>query len=262
MWTRAWRFNNVYAYAAIDIVFAVLWFAAFVAVAAWRGRGMGGGDGDGDGDGDDEDDNDGEKDGCDNFEFGSASKCNVAGATIGFGVIICALFIGTSVLSVRAVMHYKRTGVMPDGQPKANGKPTRMPSKTEYGNEDGVWSSNTNDLDRDNDDAAHDPRKAYGQVPMDDDNDSLMNGSGRQPSDPFQDAHSNSGASAHPGRPLSYEYATDTGFHPQQAYGQEAQAHPGASPTGYVAPSALSPTDYGPGGRLNFPQGNYGADFR
>lgn len=264
MWSRAWRFQNVYAYAAIDTVFAILWFAAFIAVAVWRGRGMGGGDGGDDDDDDDDDDGDDGDGGCASFEFGSERKCNVAGATIGFGVIICVLFIATSVLSARAVMEYKRTGNMPNGE--STGRPQRVKTKTEsHGNEDGVWSSNTNDLEHnDYDGSGADPRRAYGQIPTDD-NESLLNDSGRRPSDPFNDDQGYSGGHAmHPGKTLSQQPSHSTlNIQPPDPY-NNSQAHAGAGADDYIAPSALSPTDYGqiPGGRISFPHANYGADLR
>lgn len=255
MWTRAWRFQNVYAYAAIDALFAVFWFAAFIAVAVWRGRGMGGGGGG-------DNDNSGGQGGCANFEFGSERKCNVAGGVIGLGVIICVSFIATAVLSGRAVMEYKRTGNMPNGE--RPGKPQRMQTKAEsHANEDGVWSSNTNDLDRDYDDGAADPRRAYGQVPTEDDNDSLLNGRGRQPSDPFHDQHGYAGEDVHPGRNLSQQSNHSLSIQPPQSYGHDSKTHGGAEDTSYVAPSALSPSDYdNQGVRISFPHGNYNADFR
>ena len=72
---------------------------------------------------------------------------------------------------------------------------------------------------------------------------------------------------AHPGRPMSFssDMSITTTL---PAYQEQApQGVPGVniiSPSGYVAPSALSPSDYAqtPGGRINFPSGNYGADFR
>lgn len=262
MWSRAWRFQNVYAYAAIDILFAILWFAAFIAVAVWRGRGMGGGDGGDDGDDDDGNDDKGDKGGCANFAFGSERKCTVAGATIGFGVIIFGLFVGTAVLSGRAVMEYKRTGVMPNGEP--SGRPERVKTKTEsHGNEDGVWSSNTNDIENGYDDGGADPRRAYGQVPTEDDHESLLNDP-RQPSDPFRDNYGYPGDNAHPGRNMSQQPSNpDLNIQPQE-YHNDNQAYPGPEGAPYVAPSALSPTDYEqtPGGRISFPQGNYGAAYR
>lgn len=218
---------------------------------------MGGGDGGDDDEGDDDKSKD--KGGCANFEFGSERKCDVAGATIGFGVIICVLFIATSVLSGRAVMEYKRTGVMPNGEPA--GRPQRVVTKNEaHGNEDGVWSSNTNDLDHDYDDGNDDPRKAYGQVPTEDDNESLLNGPGRQPSDPFNDHHGYTADDVHPGKQSN----SSLRIHPPNDYSGDGQAHAGADSTGYVAPSALSPSDYGETsvGRISFPHANYSADFR
>ncbi|KAI7496846.1 hypothetical protein KC367_g6368 [Hortaea werneckii] len=40
MWSRAWRFANVYAYASLDVLCSILWLAAFSAVATWNKKGI------------------------------------------------------------------------------------------------------------------------------------------------------------------------------------------------------------------------------
>ncbi|KAF2766807.1 hypothetical protein EJ03DRAFT_251257, partial [Teratosphaeria nubilosa] len=110
IWTRAWKLANVYAYATLDILFAILWFAAFVAVAAWTNYGKTHPRS--------SDSDSGSSDsakGCSNFAFGSRSKCQTSEATIGFAVIVFVLWCGTSYLSMKAVFEFRRTGIMPNG---------------------------------------------------------------------------------------------------------------------------------------------------
>jgi hypothetical protein len=40
MWTRAWRFANIYAYLGLDLLFALLWFAATIALGVWESQGV------------------------------------------------------------------------------------------------------------------------------------------------------------------------------------------------------------------------------
>jgi hypothetical protein len=51
--------------------------------------------------------------GCDNFKYGSPGRCKLSGAIVAFGVIEMLLFAATAFISCRAVMSYKRTGIMP-----------------------------------------------------------------------------------------------------------------------------------------------------
>ncbi|KAL8989663.1 MAG: hypothetical protein Q9169_008311, partial [Polycauliona sp. 2 TL-2023] len=71
---RVKRFSNVYAHAAIDILLAIFWFAAFIAVATWTTYGIKHGvarKG---------------REGCDAFKWGGgASKCHLSQAVVGMG---------------------------------------------------------------------------------------------------------------------------------------------------------------------------------
>jgi hypothetical protein len=97
MWSRAWRFANVYAYAMIDITLLFLWFAAAVAVGVWNGRRPDDGDDKG---------NNNER----SCTGGSATRCGISKAADGFGVIIALLFCCTATLAVNAVRDFRRTG--------------------------------------------------------------------------------------------------------------------------------------------------------
>jgi hypothetical protein len=80
MWTRAQRFANAYAFLAVDALYTILWFAAFIAVALWNSRGI----------------KDGAKDknipddqrNCTTFKWGSESKCAISKASVGVGVVV------------------------------------------------------------------------------------------------------------------------------------------------------------------------------
>ena len=80
MWSRAARFVNAYAFLAVDALFTILWFAAFIAVALWNSYGI----------------REGAKEkkvsdndrNCTTFKYGSESKCKVSKATVGIGAMI------------------------------------------------------------------------------------------------------------------------------------------------------------------------------
>ncbi|KAA8647697.1 uncharacterized protein ATNIH1004_006392 [Aspergillus tanneri] len=112
MWPRARRFGNVYAFATVDCLYALLWFTAWVCVASYVAQGKS--EGKADDDKDKDKNKDSKKGGCDNFKYGSASKCKVSTATVIMGVVIFLLFIVTAFMSFRNVMHFRRTGTLPD----------------------------------------------------------------------------------------------------------------------------------------------------
>ena len=85
MWPRARRFGNVYAFATVDCFYALLWFTAWVCVASYVAQGKSEGKSDDDKDKDKDSD---KKTGCDNWKYGSASKCKVSTATVIMGVVI------------------------------------------------------------------------------------------------------------------------------------------------------------------------------
>ncbi|BDD62164.1 hypothetical protein MPDQ_004910 [Monascus purpureus] len=100
IWPRARRFGNMYAFATVDWLYAVLWFAAWVAVATYVAEGPS------------DTSNDKDKDkstGC-----GSESKCHLSTATVILGVVVFLLFVATGFISFRNVAHFRRTGTLPD----------------------------------------------------------------------------------------------------------------------------------------------------
>lgn len=272
MWTRAWRFANVYAYAALDTLCTILWFAAAIAVGVWEAAGVKKGSNKQPGQSGPQGKNGGSSGGCSTFAYGSAAKCSTSKASVGFGVIIFLLFVLTSAISIYGLLRYRKTGIMPYGSSGAHGKVEQLP--VEDPNKD-PWSTNTDELDRPLGQfgSEADLRHAYGQIPAEEEQQGpLLRPSNASREDPFHDAHETHSMvdtqtedGAHPGRPLSYQSSTNLSIAPP-AYEEERPQHGQEilSPSGYVAPSALSPSDYEqtPGGRVNFPMGNYGADFR
>lgn len=126
MWSRAWRFANVYAYTAIDAIFTILWLAGFISVAIWQSEGV----------------NTGEKAGgsCSHFAYGSVSRCQTAQATTGFGILIFLLFVATTFLSSKAVLAYRRTGIMPTAPTRAYGPVDDSEAAKD------VWSVNVDEV--------------------------------------------------------------------------------------------------------------------
>ena len=99
MWPRARRFGNVYAFATVDCLYALLWFSAWVAVADYVAQGKSiGKSGDADknkGDNNKNQNNrradsptDEKKSGCDAWAYGSATACKISTATVILGVVI------------------------------------------------------------------------------------------------------------------------------------------------------------------------------
>ena len=80
MWSRAQRFANAYAFLAVDALYTILWFAAFVAVSVWNGHGIVEG-------AKEKKIPDNERN-CTTFKYGSESKCNVSKATVGIGAVV------------------------------------------------------------------------------------------------------------------------------------------------------------------------------
>ena len=103
MWSRARKFSNVYAFATLDGASVLFWLSAWASTASYVVSGKGKGD---------------KKDaqGCDNFKYGSPGRCKLSTGVTIVGLIMMLAFCATAFLSFRAVVHYKRTGMMP-GQP-------------------------------------------------------------------------------------------------------------------------------------------------
>ncbi|KAK5135915.1 hypothetical protein LTR08_004373 [Meristemomyces frigidus] len=258
MWTRAWRFANSYAYASLDLLFTVLWFAAFIALAVWNRAGLKAGElslGKRASSGGS----------CANFAYGTATTCGVAKAGITFGVLICILFVVTSILSVKAAMEYRRTGVMPGGN-------TIRPQKTDV---EDAWSVNVDEVDYnytrpssdpfgDHNNASSATMPTYGQLSQHDVGDisTAYHGHDHQGYSNSNTSPDNEvenwavgGGSPHPGKPTSFGSADRVPV-AGPAY-DEALAPSALSPTGgYGAQSA------GGSGRVEFPEGRYDMDPR
>lgn len=144
MWSRTVRFASAYAFAAVDLIYSFLWFAAFIAVATWNSDGMKAGAKEANVD----------SGNCSTFAYGNELKCNLSKATVGFGVVICVLFICTAVISFYYVTVFRRTGVLVGAE--GNGEPGAEPANYFGGStayeaaskhDDEVWSSNTQDIE-------------------------------------------------------------------------------------------------------------------
>jgi hypothetical protein len=255
MWTRAWRFANIYAYLGLDLLFALLWFAATIALGVWQSQGIKQGAKD-----HKDDDNAADESECETWAWGSVSKCKVTKAAVGFGVVIFLLWCLTSAISVWMMNKYRKTGIIPGS--KNGGRGAFQPQVDDPASKD-AWSTRIDEPDNDlygqrHSDDGLDEGRNYGQVSDYDEHDrGRDNGMLRSDSQ-------NSGFDAHPGRrsPMNADE------HRIATSGYEDGMAPSAlSPTG-----VLSPTGYGqinpfanpssmhnsqPGGRVNFPPGNY-----
>lgn len=78
LWPRTRKFANPYAFATLDVLFAILWFAAFIAVATWNAAGISAGAAKKNVPGGD----------CSTFEYGPEQKCRLSQATVGMGVVV------------------------------------------------------------------------------------------------------------------------------------------------------------------------------
>lgn len=76
---RTKRFANPYAFAILDVLFTILWFAAFIGVAVYTNTGISNGEAK---------DKDHKLKGCAAFDGGTESKCKLSQATIGMGVVV------------------------------------------------------------------------------------------------------------------------------------------------------------------------------
>ncbi|KAI9850926.1 MAG: hypothetical protein M1838_004812 [Thelocarpon superellum] len=103
MWERAQKFVNAYAFAALDVLFAIFWFSAFIAVAVWNSAGISAG----------ADKAHVSSGNCTTFAFGSEEKCKLSQATAGIGGLIFVLFLATSAISVYGVIYFRKNGHLP-----------------------------------------------------------------------------------------------------------------------------------------------------
>ena len=103
MFSRARKLSNVYIFASLDAASVLLWLSAWASVASYISSGKGKGD---------------NKDakGCDNFKYGSPGRCKLSTGVTVLGVFMMLTFVATAYFSFRAVMHFRRTGMMPNQQ--------------------------------------------------------------------------------------------------------------------------------------------------
>ena len=143
MWPRARRFGNVYAFATVDALYTILWLSAWACLASYVAQGKSKGKSS------DKSSSSSSKfrrasssdsssstgSGCANWAYGSEGKCKLSEATTIIGVFILyvefaarhhphpgydhanihsILFAITAWISFRNVMHFRRTGTLPD----------------------------------------------------------------------------------------------------------------------------------------------------
>ncbi|EEP79472.1 conserved hypothetical protein [Uncinocarpus reesii 1704] len=136
IWPRARRFGNPYAFASVDGFYAFLWFTAWIAIATYVGTGKAKGE-------DDEDNKKKGRTGCDAFAYGSPAKCTLSTGTAVLGAFVFLLFCITAFMSIRDVMDYRRTGMMPyDGSDPTFAAQSKA-----------AFSSNPHELDEEDPDA-------------------------------------------------------------------------------------------------------------
>lgn len=137
MWPRLRKFGNPYAFAAVDGLYSIFWFSAWVAVATYVSGGKSKGSHGRDHEDDDEDEGRGKRSGCGAFAYGSSAKCELSTGTVILGVIVLyvstiisfslpiktssntpspsysVIFAITTYMSVMNLLQYRRTGTMP-----------------------------------------------------------------------------------------------------------------------------------------------------
>lgn len=129
---RTRRFSNAYAHAAIDVLLAIFWFAAFISVATWTKEGIDKGVGRP------------KKKGCDAFAWGGGGgKCHLSQVDIGMGVVVFLLFLVTSFISVKNLLYYRRNGSLPGTTPSHEAHP--LPNHDEDDQAKYAFSSNPHD---------------------------------------------------------------------------------------------------------------------
>ncbi|KAF2798377.1 hypothetical protein K505DRAFT_267742 [Melanomma pulvis-pyrius CBS 109.77] len=174
-WRRTRRFANAYAFLALDALYTLLWFAAFIAVAMWNSNGISGGAVDAGAS---------EKDGnCTTFRFGSESKCKLSRATVGFGVVVFIFFGVTTAISSYYMVKFRKDGVLPYESDKIN---PHHASGDNAAAKDNAWSTEI-------------------ETHESDDEDRHTEHGGNQQEDEYALLHSTeTDEGRHPGRPLSW----------------------------------------------------------
>ncbi|KAF2861911.1 hypothetical protein K470DRAFT_269440 [Piedraia hortae CBS 480.64] len=83
----AWTGRSIYIHAVVDLVFAILWFIAVVVITLAVSKGQ-----------------------VTSFEHVRIGRIGLAG-------LICVLFVGTTIISTKLVLDYRRTGELPRAKP-------------------------------------------------------------------------------------------------------------------------------------------------
>lgn len=207
----------------VDGLFAILWFAASIAVTTWVNAGIREGE---------KKDQEKKLKGCAAFAYGPESKCKLSKVTIAMGVIILYifdpvgipsrmikaglivwssfLFLATCGISIRNLIHFRKHGSLPGSGPRA---PDPIEDQTKY-----AFSSNPHDeFDEDLEDRATRPP--------------------RREDDEYALLHTTTEDGTHPGRPLSWgrEHApsplndfdsADTSYHGGRNHSQSGRHQP------------------------------------
>lgn len=106
------------------MLYAVLWFAAWVCLASYVAQGKAEGKSDDDSKSDDKNnkqtraDSSSSKGGCDNWKYGNAAKCKLSTATTIFGVVILYVWSpqsGVILIAKRANSNLAQPSFCPDG---------------------------------------------------------------------------------------------------------------------------------------------------
>ncbi|OCK79680.1 hypothetical protein K432DRAFT_382870 [Lepidopterella palustris CBS 459.81] len=181
MWSRAQKFANAYAFIAVDALYTLFWFSAFISIALWNSQGIRQGAKD-----KHIDENSGN---CTTFAYGPEDKCKLSRATFGFGVLIWLLFMITTFISSYYLIKFRKDGVLPYISTKSY-NPSGGDHSLEA-NKDNAWSADTHDID-------HLHRES-------DDDDTRTERGGNQEEDEYALLHStDTDEGRHPGRPLSW----------------------------------------------------------
>ncbi|KAL6706735.1 hypothetical protein ACN47E_005277 [Coniothyrium glycines] len=212
MWSRAQRFAHAYAFLAVDALYTILWFAAFIAVALWNSKGIK--EGAREKNISDDDRN------CTTFKYGSESKCTVSKAAVGIGAMVFLFFAITTGVSVYYLMKFLREGAMPYQTTAQDPHHTSGESA-----KDNAWSTEIETGHRASTDSV-DRHTEHG---------------GNQQEDEYALLHgTETDEGRHPGRPLSWGEDRNGGYGrtsaPYADYGSDGRNGVGAdalSPGGY-----------------------------
>jgi len=90
LFPRSRKWGHPYAFAAVDVVYTILWLSAFAAVASWNSGGW-----------------------C-------IQACGLSEAMVGLGFMIFLLFVLTSAISVYGVIYFRQHGALPGAQSSHN----------------------------------------------------------------------------------------------------------------------------------------------